>query len=79
MEVAMLKQTGPALAFSFLVVLSPATATAYGGYIPPTEQAKLAPHHPSMKHHPKTKHHSQGKMKPHQAAPEPMPLEENKY
>jgi hypothetical protein len=76
MEVAMLKQTGPALALSFLVVLSPATAMAYGGYFPPTEEAKPAPAQPVMKHHPKMNHQHQKKLKHHQAAPETLKMEE---
>jgi hypothetical protein len=75
MEVAMLKQGG-ALALSFLVVLSPATAMAYGGYFPPTEEAKPAPPHSMMKHQPKMKHHHQKKIKHHQAVGEMLTMEE---
>jgi len=70
MEIVMLKQTGSALALSLLFVLSPATAMAYGGYIPPTEEAKPAPPHHMMKHH------HQKQMKHHQAVGETPKMEE---
>jgi hypothetical protein len=73
MEIAMLKQTGSALALALLFVLSPATAMAYGGYFPPTEEAKPAPPHHMMKHHhPK-------KMKHHRAGGETPRMEEKTY
>lgn len=62
----MLKQAGPAVALSFLVVLSPATAMAYGGYFPPTEEAKPAPPRQTTKqpHQKKMQHHQGGRETP---------------
>jgi hypothetical protein len=79
MEIAMLKQTGPALALSFLVVLSPTTAIAYDGYFPPAKEANPAPPHPAMKQHPNMKHHPQKKMKHHPAAQKTPKMEEKTY